>query len=343
MPLRLWPVVIVMFALNPARIPHLSWESQHSGVTARLRGLSAVSEQVAWASGASGTVLRTIDGGQSWQPRPVPGGATLDFRDIDAVSDRITYVLSIGPGESSRIYKTVDGGEHWDLQFANTDTRVFLDAMAFRDADRGVAVSDSVDEAFVILTTENGGRTWARVPADRLPRALAGEGAFAASGTNIAVSGRDDVWIATGASRVLHSSDGGRSWTVAVTPLASGESAGIFSVAFRDPQHGVVVGGNYREEASAARNAALTSDGGLTWHPPSGGLGGYRSVVARVPSTTAAYVAAGPSGVDWSSDDGRTWTPVALRGVDTLSFAPGSRVGWGAGDRGWIAKLLIQD
>src|SRR5207244_10052104 len=43
---------------QPAR-----WESQSSGTTARLRGISAVSDRVAWASGANGTVLRTIDRG----------------------------------------------------------------------------------------------------------------------------------------------------------------------------------------------------------------------------------------------------------------------------------------
>ena len=70
----------------------------------------------------------------------------MDFRDIDAFSERLAYVMSIGPGELSRIYKTTDGGEHWDLQFANLDAKVFLDSMAFWDAERGMAFSDSVDE-----------------------------------------------------------------------------------------------------------------------------------------------------------------------------------------------------
>jgi len=151
-------------------------------------------------------VLRTIDGGRSWQMRPVPGpgnsenAGTLDFRDVDAMSDAVAYALSIGPGESSRIYKTTDGGAHWDLQLANKDPKVFLDAMAFWDAARGIAFSDSVDGQFVVFATVNGGRSWDRVAADRLPPALAGEGAFAASGTNVAMAGRDHVWIGTSAS-----------------------------------------------------------------------------------------------------------------------------------------------
>jgi photosystem II stability/assembly factor-like uncharacterized protein len=343
MPLRLWPFLLVLACAPASPPPRLTWEPQTSGVTVRLRGISAVSPRVAWASGAAGTVLRTIDGGVTWRLRPVPGAAALDFRDIDAFSEQVAYALSIGPGESSRIYKTTDGGEHWNLQFANRDPQVFLDAMAFRDADRGVAVSDSVAGAFVILTTINGGRDWTRVPADRLPAARPAEGAFAASGTNVATSGPNDVWIGTGASRVLHSIDGGRSWTIGVAPLPSGESSGIFSIAFRDRAHGVVVGGDYRRETEAIDNAAVTTDGGASWVRPARGLGGYRSVVAHVPGTASAFVAAGPSGVDLSIDDGKTWMPGSGTGVDTVSFAPGAATGWGAGDRGRVGKLTFHD
>jgi photosystem II stability/assembly factor-like uncharacterized protein len=323
-----------------AGAPVLDWQPQSSGVTGRLRGVSAVSERVAWASGAGGTVLRTVDGGRTWQTLRVPGAETLDFRDVDATSERSAYVLSIGAGESSRIYKTRDAGAHWDLQFANTDPHVFLDAMTFRDDAHGVAFSDSVDGRFVILTTANG-RTWERIPADRLPPALPGEGAYAASGTNVAMTaGR--IWIGTTAGRVLRSADDGRTWTAAATGLATGESAGVFSVAFRDAQHGVVVGGDYRKESAALDNAAWTSDGGTTWSlVRERGLSGFRSVVTVVAAgspTRTALIAIGPSGADWSDDDGRTWTAVASAGFDTFSAARSGRVGWAAGADGRISR-----
>lgn len=339
-----FPLVVLVVAsatvagLAPAAVKVLP---QPSGVSVRLRGLSAVSSRIAWASGAGGTVLRTTDAGNTWQQRVIPDADALDFRDIDAISDRIAFALSIGPGDASRIYRTDDGGEHWQLQFINRDPQIFLDAMAFASADRGFVVGDAVDGAFVVLGTENGGREWKRLPGDRLPVALAGEGAFAASGTNVAVRGRARVWIATGASRVLRSIDGGRSWAIAKTPLLSGESAGIFSIAFRDDRHGVIVGGDYRREQTAGANAAITGDGGLTWTLASHGVGGYRSVVAWVPGTAASFVAAGPSGMDVSDDNGRTWRPTAAAGFDTVSFAPG-RVGWAAGAAGRMAHLEAQ-
>lgn len=321
------------------------WTVQTSGVTHRLRGVSAVSERVVWASGAGSTVLRTVDGGLTWQKLDVTTEA-LDFRDIDAVDAQTAYALSIGNGPSSRIYKTIDAGKTWNLQFKNEDQKAFLDAMSFWDANHGIVFGDSIDKQFYILTTADGGRTWSRVPVPSLPAAQENEGAFAASGTNIAVFGKSHAWIGTGAaakSRVLRTSDGGRTWQVADTPLASGPSTGIFSIAFRDAKHGVIAGGDYGKEQEAVDNLAVTSDGGVTWTLVKG-LSGYRSVVAYVPGMkTPALVALGPSGGDYSLDDGRTWRPIDGPGFDTFSFAPGKRIGWAAGANGKIAKLTFTD
>ena len=323
-----------------AAAPMPRWTAQSSGVTARLRGDSAVTDRVAWASGAGGTVLRTADGGVTWQKLSVPDATALDFRDVDAVSETTAYILSIGSGPASRIYKTSDAGAHWTLQFTNDDPKAFFDAMAFWDAEHGLAVSDSVDGAFVILSTRDG-TTWTRVPQDRLPAALPNEGAFAGSGTNIAVLGGGRAWIGTGAStrcRVLRTTDGGATWTIADTPVAGSASAGIFSIAFRDPLHGMTVGGDYRKETEAVANAAATVDGGRTWTAIAG-LGGFRSVVALVPWTTRSWLAVGPSGSDLSTDDGAHWSAVAGDGYHAFAFARRAHVGWGVGESGRIGRL----
>ena len=329
--------VLIVFAAAP------EWTMQSSGVTTRLRGVSAVTEQVAWASGANNTILRTADGGATWAPvaNPAPK-EKLDFRDVEAVAPDVAYVLSIGSGTASRVYKTLDAGKSWTLQFANADPDAFYDAMAFWDADRGIAVSDSVKGAFVITTTMDGGKSWERVPAANLPVALAGEGAFAASGTNVAVVGKAHAWFGTGAAeraRVLRTTDAGRTWQLAETPIKSGKSSGIYSVAFRDAQNGIIVGGDYAREAEAVDNAAVTRDGGRTWTLVKG-LSGFRSVVAHVPGTRATWIAIGPQGSDVSTDDGRTWAPVEGPGFDTFSFVKGKPIGWAAGARGAIGRLL---
>ena len=332
----------VAVAASWAQVPALDWHPQTSGVSVRLRGVSAVSPTVAWASGAQGTVLRTTDGGRSWQRRVVPEAAALDFRDIDATSADVAHVMSIGPGEASRIYQTTDGGATWMRRFTNAEPTAFFDAVTFADAAHGVAVSDSVDGHFVVRLTNNGGGTWTPVPTDRLPPALPGEGAFAASGTNVAMAGPQRIWFGTTKSRVLRSSDGGRTWSVHQTPLATGEATGIFSVAFRDAQHGVVVGGYYTQERAVGDHAAITADGGATWTLVTPrGLSGFRSVVAWLPAPNARWLAVGPSGADWSADEGRSWTPAGGAGYDAFSAAPAGGGGWAVGANGRIARVTI--
>jgi photosystem II stability/assembly factor-like uncharacterized protein len=326
------------------------WVLQNSGTKARLRGVSAVSERIAWASGADSTVLRTADGGTTWEKLSVATD-TLDFRDIDAINSRIAYVLSIGNGPASRIYKTIDGGKTWELQFKNEDPKAFYDAMAFWDANHGIVIGDSIDGQLCIMTTEDGGRTWKRVPGSALPPALENEGAFAASGTNIALAGKSHAWIGTGAAskaRVLRTTDRGVTWKVENTPLVAGSSAGIFSIAFRNLQHGIVVGGDYRKEKEAIDNLAITRDGGASWTLMQG-LSGYRSAVAYVQirsSSIPMLVAVGPSGTDYSTDDGQTWQPIDGPGFDTLSFTraqnKGRPVGWAAGAEGIIGKWTVR-
>jgi photosystem II stability/assembly factor-like uncharacterized protein len=342
-------MTLLLFLIVSFAGPH--WIIQNSGTTARLRGLSAVSEQVVWASGSGSTVLRTADGGATWQKLTITADA-LDFRDIDAIDAQTAYVLSIGHGPLSRIYKTTDGGANWSLQFKNDDPKAFYDSMSFWDANHGIVIGDSIDSQFCIMTTQNGGRIWKRVPARALPPALENEGAFAASGTNIAVSGKTHAWIGTGAAqraRVLRTTDRGRTWKVANTSLAAGSSAGIFSIAFRDTRHGVVVGGDYTKEKQTIDNIAVTTDGGATWALVKG-LTGYRSAVAYVPVTsqsrlTSMLVAVGPSGADYSTDDGRTWKPLDGPGFDTLSFVRARDadwpIGWAAGAGGSIGKLIF--
>jgi photosystem II stability/assembly factor-like uncharacterized protein len=239
-----------------------------SHTSENLRGVSAVSTSIVWASGTHGTYLRTTDGGKAWLPAKVPGAEALDFRDVEAFSAGEAYLLAAGPGDQSRIYKTVDAGQHWAQQFTNPDPRGFYDCFAFWDRDHGIAVGDPMDGRFELLVTEDGGAHWTMLPTNSRPQALPREGAFAASGTCVAVRGKHNVWFATGgpAARVFRSSDRGRSWRVAETRIAHGnDSSGIFSIVFRDAKHGLIAGGDYQHPDADGPNLAQSSDGGATW------------------------------------------------------------------------------
>jgi photosystem II stability/assembly factor-like uncharacterized protein len=315
-----------------------TWTLHSSGSTASLRGVSAVSAKVVWASGTGGTYLETTDAGASWRAAIVPGAEQLDFRGVHAVDQRTVYLVSSGTGDKSRIYKTTDGGSHWNIQFTNPDPQGFFDALVFWDPRHGIVLGDPVDGRFVILTTIDGGENWLR---QRGPDALPNEGAFAASNSCLTVMGDGEVWFASGgpgAARIFHSRDDGRTWMAAATPIRNdAASAGIFSLAFSDARHGVAVGGDYTKAADASHNVAITSDGGRTWTEPSGKHpNGYRSAVAFL-AGSGMWIATGPSGSDVSTDNGNTWKQFDSGSFNAVNFTPNG-TGWAVGTNGRLAE-----
>jgi photosystem II stability/assembly factor-like uncharacterized protein len=316
-----------------------AWRVETSGATAELRGLSVVSDTVAWASGAKGTVLRTIDGAH-WQAMHVADADALDFRDIHAIDARTALVMSAGPGAQSRVYRTGDGGATWRLLATNQFAEGFWDAMAFWDADNGILFGDPVAGRFQAYVTADGGATWRQLDGKGLD-ALEKEGAFAASGTCLSVAGTRDAWIVTGgaqSSRVFHSSDRGATWQASTLPIPAGAPArGAFSVAFHNARLGMAAGGDYKEPALAAVNGARTEDGGATWIPAAILPAGYMSVVTPVPGTPAGFVAAGLAGSGYSLDAGKSWVALDRTPVNTVAFASPT-TGWAIGPKGLLMK-----
>jgi photosystem II stability/assembly factor-like uncharacterized protein len=265
--MRLLAVLLVAANVGAQSTPRV----QVSHTTENLRGVSAVSRGIAWASGTHGTYLRTTDAGVTWIAAQVPEASALDFRAVVAFSAEEAFLMSAGPGEQSRIYHTADAGRSWQLQFTNINPNGFFDSMVFWDRSHGIVLGDPVPDElgklkFELLLTDDG-QTWRPLAPSKLPPAVEGEGAFAASNTCIAVVDAD-IWFATGgkAARVFHSSDRGKTWQVFDTPILHGpDSAGIFSIAFRDALHGVIAGGDYKHPNDDGPNLAFTGDSGKTW------------------------------------------------------------------------------
>ena len=351
-----WAGVVVLATAacaprSPSRDPEattiLTLHPQSSGTTALLQAVSAPSDRVAWVSGHAAAVLRTVDGGATWERITVPGAAadSLQFRDVHAVNAAVAYLLAAGPGNRSRIYKTTDGGGTWQLQFTNADSSAFYDCFAFWDASHGLVFSDAVAGHFVIRVTTDGGARWTSVPAGVLPPAQPGEGAFAASGTCVVTLGTNEAWVGTGATdtaRVLRTRDGGLTWDVAVTPIAGGRSSGIAALAFTDSLHGIALGGDIADAAARTDNVAVTADGGRTWRR--GGrprFSGAAYGAATVPGRPGWVVVVGPKGLDYSTDDGASWTSVDTLPYWSVGFGSRGR-GWAVGPAGRIVEIRMQ-
>jgi photosystem II stability/assembly factor-like uncharacterized protein len=276
---------LILLLFSTVTVAQTGPRVQTSHTTENLRGVIVVTRQVGWASGTHGTYLRTSDGGQTWTPGQVSDARNLDFRAVVGFSADEAFLMSSGSGDQSRVYHTSDGGQHWKLQFTNSNPKGFFDSMAFWDPKHGIVVGDPIPDDkgklhFELLETEDG-ESWQPIPPSQLPEANEGEGSFAASNSCIAIlkgpgfgsgssSGAPDpnIWFASGGktARVFHSSDRGKTWEVFNTPILHGpESAGIFSIAFRDARHGVIAGGDYKHADDDGPNLAFTQDGGKTW------------------------------------------------------------------------------
>ena len=321
------------------------WQLQESGTTAGLRGIHSVDGAVAWASGTGGTVLRTIDGGAHWTKCAVPDaekdGAALDFRGVQAWDADQAVVMASGKGTLSRLYLTVDGCQTWKLVLTNPDKDGFWDAYK-NDRSGAILLGDPVGGHFAIWRT-NIHRYADSSYSERFkhaPRALKGEGAFAASNSAVFVDSIYwDFWIATGGTsgsrvirRVNHDFDDFAfdTYPFSVVPVGSHTvSSGIFSLFFRREPHvatresdcitGVAVGGDYQEPTLSFNTSAFTTDSGKTWTASTTPPHGYRSAVEWFDSEEL-WITVGTNGSDISRDDGSTWQPLDNGNWNALSL-----------------------
>jgi len=336
---------MIRFALTVACVTLCSWSAsaqwllQTSQTSADLRGIDSVNEEVAWASGTDGTILRTTDGGEHWQACAVPPGAEhLDFRGIRGFDAHSAIAMSSGKGALSRLYKTTDDCRSWRLILTNPDPDGFWDAVKFTIGEKtrpyrtGVLYGDPVGGKFVGFETYDFGESWSR--SRECPSARPGESLFAASNSSLLYGPAGTVIVTGGAS-------GSRSRTKQYNfqhdpyvpyrfvggdiPLGNSETAGAFSVAislageapipgkrkwvggfYGLPVTLVAVGGDFRRPESPEGTAAYTIDGGQHWTASKKPPHGYRSSVVY-DNLAKAWIAVGPNGTDISTDDGRNW------------------------------------
>ena len=333
-------VVFLFLFVVFACAANAQWRKQTVETKASLRGLSVVSEKVVWASGTGGTIIRTVDGGKTWQIFRIRGAENLDFRDIEAFDTDTAYVLSIGDGKNSQIYKTPNGGKDWYLLYTNKNEKAFFDAFAFWDKTHGIAMSDPVDGKYLLIETTDG-ITWNVLDNSKMPGAKPGEAAFAASGTCILTNGKNDIFLVSGGTdaRIFRSVNRGLSWFVSDSPITKGTAgSGIFSIAMFDKTRGVIVGGNYEKPDEINNNSAFTTDGGVSWTLGKG-LSGYRSGVTYIDRNT--LIAVGSNGSDISTDGGKTWVNLDKNNYNAVR-AKGKKTVWAVGANGLVAKYSFK-
>ena len=307
----------------------------NAGPGASLRGLTVVDKRVVWVGGSGGTLLRSLDGGQSWQDVAPPDGRRCDFRDVHAF-DRDTAIAMVA-GQPARVYRTADGGRTWSIVHQDARPEAFFDAITF-DGDTGFLFGDPMEGAFTVLRSDDRGEHWCVVDPTALPVPLGAEAAFAASGSCIDVT-QGTVRIVTGGtvSRLLASRDHGASWTALPLPLRCGAaSQGAFGLGV-DGDELVVVGGDYAAPLANEGTVARSMDGGSSWHEQATGAGGFRSGVAALGH--GAWLAVGERGCSLSTDHGRTWQSFGREGFHAIARGRDGSV-FACGGGGRVARLV---
>ncbi len=264
------------------------------------------------------------------------------YPDFRAVAHTTSDFFMLSVANPALLYKTGNDGKMLRV-YTENEEGVFYDAMTFWNDREGIAIGDTMGKGCLsILITRDGGNSWNKLPCSALPEGMEGEGAFAASNTNIAVVG-DKTWIATTSSRIYFSPDKGKTWKIQQTPIVNDEpTQGIYSIAFYDENLGVAIGGDYTKPEANTANKALTEDGGATWRLVADGQDpAYKSCVQFVPGTKGdGVVAVGFTGISYSDDRAMTWQKLSDESFYTLRFLNDS-VAYAAGkDR--IAKLVFQ-
>src|SRR5262249_48060295 len=165
-----------------------------------------------WAVGSAGLLLKTANGGETWDV--VPTGRVEDLWSVKFLSrDRGIIV-----GEDGLILMTGNGGSEWNRQDSGTSRALLGLALA---PDYAVAVG----EGGLILRTDNFG-TWTAI------------GSGTDETLNAVALSKENCWAVGSKGVTVGSSDKGRSWKLAHTAVAGD----LTSVSLSGPAGAVAVG-----------------------------------------------------------------------------------------------------
>ncbi|KGE12334.1 WD40/YVTN/BNR-like repeat-containing protein [Sphingobacterium deserti] len=307
-----------------------------SGVS--FRGIETNSDACIWVAGSSGTVGKSLDGGQTWAWVSPSGYEKFDFRDIEVFSPQEAVIVSAGT--PAVVLRTADGGKSWQEVYRDERPEIFLDGMDF-NGNEGFIVGDPIDGVFQLLQSKDKGKTWRDVSNFMFLFADSEEAAFAASGTSIQYL-NDNVWIGTGGSTASIFKRNEKALTMDKYPcsiLQGASSRGIFSIDFLDDNVGIAVGGDYQDDANVENTIMLTQDGGRNWIASESNTG-FKSAVKYI--NQSLVVATGTSGTVLSKDAGQHWTLIAPDSFNSIALGNGGKTVYLTGSNGNIAKIDIE-
>ncbi len=243
------------FRWRRTNAPTVSW---------RTDDVWALDADRCWAVNSNGNVLRTRDGGQSWENKlTAPAGTYL--RCVGFADDRSGWVGTLD--SHHRMFHTADGGDTWSEVALPAGAPSAVCGLCVVNADVTWASGTNFpEEPSGVVRTLDGGRTWTAIDLSA-HAALLVDVFFADARRGWVVGGQAEVPDPTREdvrAVVLATEDGGATWVnqLAGAPMPLGEWG--WKIQFVDRDVGFVA------LESFSRGAVLkTLDGGRSWsrHP----------------------------------------------------------------------------
>lgn len=322
--------------------------SQKKGIS--IRGLSVPNENTIWASGSSGTIALSINGGEHFEWMQVAGYEKRDFRAIHAWNNKEAIIAAVAA--PAVILKTIDGGKTWNKVYENADTAMFLDAINFKDENNGSVVGDPINNIIFLLNTTDKGEHWQQAAPNYFKSELKqGEAFFASSNSNLASKGNDQFLISGGMASRLWMNGVARDLNI----LQGGKSTGANSIAIAPNGNKlIIVGGDFAKFKDSEKNIAgfnlfLTPNTELKhksiripkWAQRKnlGTPNGYKSGVTFL--TNQLLVTCGTSGVDISKNSGKNWELISSESFHVVKKQPNRKAVFLAGSGGRIGYMQL--
>ncbi len=230
-----------------------------------FRAISALDEQSLWLASDNGQVWFFNDkrGWRDCSPQYFEDQIIM-WRDIHAYDDSTVLILSAGsPG---LILRTEDAGSTWEEVYRDDSPAIFFDAFGFH-GPRGLAFSDAQGKYLGMIETRDSGKTWQPWAEQTASlQVIENQGGFAASGSCLKMIDSSEVVIVLGGAEATFKRIGFEQHFNRPLPLDAGASSkGAFSIAFKNSDSLIAVGGDYHSDSLSTHSVALSFDGGNSW------------------------------------------------------------------------------
>jgi len=289
-----------------------------------LHGIFFLDQKRGWVAGSKGTLLQTLDGGNTWKSR---GSSTEDVvRDIFFTDEQNGWLVvevnayQLKTKEEPRAYimKTVDGGEHWDrIEIKGFDVDAILVRALFNRSGRGWTFG----EGGSIYTTHDAGDSWVKLQSPT--RRLLLGGVFVDD---------DRGWIVGAGATIIQTSDGGETWYQSELPQVE-KSVRFNAASFIDNRKGWAVG--------SGGSVYLTVNGGRTWQRQESGVA-VDLFDVKFLDALEGWAVGSAGTILHTTDGGEHWTSERSNTPHPLErvFFTDKNHGWAVGFGGTVVSYL---